>query len=92
MFVPLSEGLSPLFQTYGVYYFTEHMLVGHQFIPKKKSHTSLTLGKDGKQASWNLQMIGVRPEAQRRGVARQLIEFVYQNVGADHLVIIEREA
>ncbi|EIM79910.1 uncharacterized protein STEHIDRAFT_172908 [Stereum hirsutum FP-91666 SS1] len=50
------------------------------FIPKKKSHTSLTLGKDGKQASWNLQMIGVRPEAQRRGVARQLIEFVYQNV------------
>lgn len=37
-------------------------------------------------------MIGVRPEAQRRGVARQLIEFVYQNVGTDHLVIIESEA
>lgn len=85
--------LPSLFQTYGVYYRTECVAVGHdQFIPKKKSHTSLTLGKDGKQASWNLQMIGVRPEAQRRGVARQLIEFVYQNVGTDHLVVIEREA
>lgn len=51
-----------------------------QFLPKYENHTTASLGEGFKLAAWHLQMIGVKPELQRRGVGSELIDAVHKKV------------
>ncbi|KAH6911663.1 hypothetical protein BKA70DRAFT_1268269 [Coprinopsis sp. MPI-PUGE-AT-0042] len=47
-----------------------------EFVPKRERLSNTRLGEGVKLNNWNLQIIATRPDYQRRGVARSLVDFV----------------
>lgn len=55
-------------------------LICFQFLPKYSNQTTSALGEGVKLASWHLQLIGVSPEHQRKGIGSALIDLISTKV------------
>ncbi|EIM83208.1 uncharacterized protein STEHIDRAFT_159806 [Stereum hirsutum FP-91666 SS1] len=53
------------------------------FLPKYSNQTTSALGEGVKLASWHLQLIGVSPEHQRKGIGSALIDLISTKAKAD---------
>jgi GNAT superfamily N-acetyltransferase len=51
-----------------------------KFVPKRERFSNTRLGEGVKLNNWNLQIIATRPDYQRKGVGRSLIEFAEHKV------------
>jgi len=51
-----------------------------QFLPKYNAFTESSLGKGTKHDSWQLQLLGTKPDCQQKGLATALIKFVRDKV------------
>lgn len=60
---------------------TNPSLICLQFLPKYSNQTTAALGEGEKLASWHLQLIGVSPELQRKGIGSALIDVISNKVG-----------
>jgi ribosomal protein S18 acetylase RimI-like enzyme len=54
-----------------------------EFLPGYSRFTDTAFGPGKKHASWHLQTLGVHPDHQRRGAARQLVEEVAKKAASN---------
>jgi ribosomal protein S18 acetylase RimI-like enzyme len=55
------------------------MLPG-QFLPKYHALTESSFGKGIKHDSWQIQLVGTKPDCQKKGLATALLNFIQEKV------------